>query len=150
MLGLEDVLGIDEVVSPIVSNVCAILVSSHCFAHVVGILAIRSRIIDVLAVVVLDNAVHTVTHALIESDSLGIALPYEEVNEPGILFVGSSLKLLRKEGTEAQATGFGSDSESSDVCMPWQIVIRKLEVVRGTLNLAHDCAGLSKPSRLGV
>ncbi len=125
-------------VSSISPNVLQVFVPPRRFAHVVGVLAAGGGIVDVFTVVILDDAVDAVPHALVELDSLGVAFPDEEINEPGIRLVGSSFQFLGEDGTDARATCLGSDGKSGDMGVPGQIVLGILKIVGRTLHFAHN------------
>lgn len=134
----EHMLRLNLVISPIVSNVLEGLVSLHGLSHIVSVFAASGRVVDVVAIVVFDNAINAIPHVFVESNGLLVALADEQINEPGVSDLGASFELLGKNLAYAQAAGLGCYSEGSDVGMPRKIVFRTIEVIRRTLCFAHD------------
>lgn len=134
----EHMLRPNLVISPIVSNVLEGPVSLHGLSHIVRVFAAGGRVVDVVTVVVFDDAINAIPHVFVESNGLLVALADEQINEPGISGLGTSFELLGKNPANPQAAGLGCYSEGSDVGMPRKVVFRALEVIRRTLRFAHD------------
>lgn len=137
-LWLEDVFRVHEMVAAISSHVFALGIPLCGLAHVVRVFPSRFRVVDVVAVVVLDNAKNAIAEFLVEVDRSGVAFPDKEIHKEGVVRFRGLLEKLCENAAHARATGLGGNRESGYVSMPWQIMLRELEVIWRALNLAHD------------
>lgn len=118
-----DVFRANLVIHTVLPDMLLLDVPLHRFPHVVGVLAEQRGVGGVVAIVVLHNAVDAIAHALVEGDGLGVGAPHEEVDEPGVVGVGSGLEVLGEQLADAEAAGGGCDGYGGDVRVPGEVVL---------------------------
>lgn len=135
---LKNVVGIHLVLLAIGSNMLSCGIPLHGLAHVVGIFTIGSGLANVVGIVALDHAEDAVAQLLVEVDGSRVALSDEEVHEERVANIGGVLQLLDQDLADTEASILGRDGESGDVSVPGEKVLGISEILRATLELAHD------------
>lgn len=77
-------------------------------------------------------------HPAVHADGHLVALSDEEVHEPPVIGISSSLETVCEQAGKAQSTAGGGDRQCSDVSVPGEVMLGVQDLCRGRLELAHD------------